>query len=307
MDLQNALELFRKWRFASTPIEVDWFACQPGEMATARVSLDGLVTQAEASGLVTVSGEGREIELDLRECSFRRPKNGAGLGAAQPNGSESMLEIDFPAGEVCLVLPNRRVATPHPVGGQILRGLQWSKTDFSLFLNKPEEPAAPAAAEEAPKKKEEEKRKVPPPKIVKVRPPLMPVIAVMLTTALILLIVVPLQIPEKLLGYNFSRPSVNDPSAMVWVIPSEGAYYCAGSVMHGRQPGRLMPQGQALTLGYQPALGLYCSNTGESGRLPGPIARTLAGAQKSARKFLSRVAGLPSALWSELRPEITDN
>ena len=44
----------------------------------------------------------------------------------------------------------------------------------------------------------------------------------------------------------------------VWANKQAGNYYCEGSRFYGRGTGNYMKQGDALTLGYQPALGNYC-------------------------------------------------
>lgn len=46
--------------------------------------------------------------------------------------------------------------------------------------------------------------------------------------------------------------------AKVWADKRAGTYYCADSQFFGRGTGRYLKQGDALTLGYQPALGNYC-------------------------------------------------
>jgi hypothetical protein len=48
--------------------------------------------------------------------------------------------------------------------------------------------------------------------------------------------------------------------AQVWANQQEGSYFCANSRRFGRGAGRYMRQGDALTLGYQPALGQYCGD-----------------------------------------------
>ena len=44
----------------------------------------------------------------------------------------------------------------------------------------------------------------------------------------------------------------------VWADKQAGNYYCSNSDFFGRGSGSYMRQGDALTLGYQPALGNYC-------------------------------------------------
>jgi hypothetical protein len=47
----------------------------------------------------------------------------------------------------------------------------------------------------------------------------------------------------------------------VWANKDAGNYYCATSKFFGRGTGSYMRQGDALTLGYQPALGNYCQQS----------------------------------------------
>lgn len=54
------------------------------------------------------------------------------------------------------------------------------------------------------------------------------------------------------------RPRL-DASTTVWIQKDAGSYYCSDSRMFGQGGGAYMKQGEALTAGYQPALGLYCN------------------------------------------------
>lgn len=49
-----------------------------------------------------------------------------------------------------------------------------------------------------------------------------------------------------------------DMAVQVWANKRAGSYYCPGSQLFGHGAGKYMSQGNALTLGYQPALGQYC-------------------------------------------------
>jgi hypothetical protein len=65
-----------------------------------------------------------------------------------------------------------------------------------------------------------------------------------------------------------------DPSATVWVSKSAAAYYCPDSKFYGSGHGTYMKQGDALTGGYQPALGDYCGPKGQAtARKPGASQR----------------------------------
>ena len=46
----------------------------------------------------------------------------------------------------------------------------------------------------------------------------------------------------------------------VWTKRQFGFYYCRGGVLFGNKPGEMMTQAEALTVGYRPASGQYCSN-----------------------------------------------
>jgi hypothetical protein len=47
----------------------------------------------------------------------------------------------------------------------------------------------------------------------------------------------------------------------VWASKDAGAYYCDGSRFYGHGSGSYMKQGDALTDGYQPAMGQYCKGS----------------------------------------------
>ena len=51
------------------------------------------------------------------------------------------------------------------------------------------------------------------------------------------------------------------PPVVVWANRQTGNYYCEGSRLYGKPPGGYMEQGEALTTGFQPALGRYCQPT----------------------------------------------
>jgi hypothetical protein len=54
------------------------------------------------------------------------------------------------------------------------------------------------------------------------------------------------------------QPKKVEMGAKVWADKQAGTYYCADSHFFGHGTGTYMKQGDALTLGYQPALGNYC-------------------------------------------------
>lgn len=50
----------------------------------------------------------------------------------------------------------------------------------------------------------------------------------------------------------------------VWANKGAGYYYCSGSRFYGHGQGSFMKQGDALTLGYQPELDKYCTESKKS-------------------------------------------
>lgn len=88
--------------------------------------------------------------------------------------------------------------------------------------------------------------------------PLMP--AILLVGSLIVLGIVFLEG-----GASQSARKLTDPNAMIWVMKDTGTFDCADSVLWGKQPGEAMTQGEALQMGYQPAVPGYCAATGPKG------------------------------------------
>jgi hypothetical protein len=50
------------------------------------------------------------------------------------------------------------------------------------------------------------------------------------------------------------------PNVKVWAKKQTGFYYCRGNILFGTKQGKLMAQGKALTSGYRPADGDYCTS-----------------------------------------------
>jgi hypothetical protein len=69
--------------------------------------------------------------------------------------------------------------------------------------------------------------------------------------------------PFRNLFSRSGRPAL-DPSALVWANKDSGIYSCPNSPQYGVGAGSYMKQGEALTAGYQPDLGNYCSLESES-------------------------------------------
>lgn len=68
------------------------------------------------------------------------------------------------------------------------------------------------------------------------------------------------------------------PGVLVWVRKESGFYYCHGDVLFGRKPGKLQTQSEAITSGYRPAGGQYCTDGKRNEASAGaPSSRTLTG------------------------------
>jgi hypothetical protein len=105
--LQDALRIFRHWHTASVRLQI-LFVGKSGITETVRVALKGTVAKVDSSGMVTVSGEGRQIRLDLHGCEVSAPGNGASSHSARKHLSQdSAFQIVFPGGATCFVSPVR--------------------------------------------------------------------------------------------------------------------------------------------------------------------------------------------------------
>ena len=77
ISFNDALHIFWDWRKASISVEVCFF-CRPGSSENVRVSIDGVVRLVDPEGIVTVSGDGREMDLDLRGCEITHARETVG-------------------------------------------------------------------------------------------------------------------------------------------------------------------------------------------------------------------------------------
>ncbi|HEV2387947.1 MAG TPA: hypothetical protein VGS20_11910 [Candidatus Acidoferrales bacterium] len=86
------------------------------------------------------------------------------------------------------------------------------------------------------------------------------VVIFLLTAAIIMaaIFVPSLSQPLRKMLQPPSRPKL-DVSITVWVQRDAGTYQCSDSRLYGKGDGSYMKQGEALTAGYQPALGDYCN------------------------------------------------
>src|SRR5579884_2234220 len=103
LSFRDVIGIFWEWRQASISVEVCFFG-KAETSETVRVSIDGLVSLVDPEGIVTVSGDGREIELDLRGCEFQHAWEAPGRkDGFDPLDPDSILQLKFPNGEICLV------------------------------------------------------------------------------------------------------------------------------------------------------------------------------------------------------------
>lgn len=88
----------------------------------------------------------------------------------------------------------------------------------------------------------------------------------------------------------------------VWAKRQSGFYYCQGGVLFGREPGKIMTQGEALLSGYRPADSQYCTDGPRqvsAGSVPFRVrqwVRSAAGNLPSGDDLLARFRKTHSAL-----------
>lgn len=251
ISFKDTLRFFGNWRRASIPVQL-CFLGRPQSSENVRVSIDGLVSLVDARGIVTVSGNGRKIDLDLRGTQVTCIGSAAvATGKLHSLDPDSLLQVKFPDGEICLIsvspgagarwMRNRLPSTA-------VEDRPAAKSVNGLFTISSLANNSGTASR---------------PRTSKTGPPLFPMGAFLLLFMLITLTLTPSSVP-RLLAELGVRQKMSDPAAMVWVISQDGNYYCAGSVLNGRRPGKWMNQAQALTLGYQPAAGNYCAEGADS-------------------------------------------
>lgn len=292
--LKDAIDIFWEWRLASIRIEVQCFSGAPKSSGAVRMHVDGLVSLVDPEGMITVSGDGREIELDLRECTINRlkPKCGQDDGI-HPLDPDSSLEVQFPTGEICLVFPFRRAGGP-----VCLQDKMWQRD-----LIRPGGKASLAASDPRPSGFSSSgavsyddsssgglKLGASSPVLGWLGIPIVPAALAVLCFLMTVLALVPSSIPNLLGAMGYSK-KMADPGAMVWAIQSKGSYYCTGSVLSGREPGQYFTQTDALTRGYQPADGRYCGGVEEHNPFAAAFGR--------GKELLSRLASLARRFASE--------
>jgi hypothetical protein len=113
LSLKEALELFEEWRDGSIKVLVGCFFRGTKRPAPVRASVKGLVRVVDGGAVVVASDDGSEVELGLVDgCSFKLVK-GDEIPRATPIPEldaviDSVLQIDFPTGESCIVFVSRR-------------------------------------------------------------------------------------------------------------------------------------------------------------------------------------------------------
>jgi hypothetical protein len=291
--LREALRIFWDWRQASISVEVCFF-CREGTYESVRVSIDGVVRLVDSEGIITIAGDGREMELDLRgsEITRARQRDG-GPKNLDPLDPDSILQVKFPDGEICLVFPYRRVGLGNgrrrwETGSEWIQNMIAKAAEqhsgSAKIAGKLFRASALAARHDTASK----------PRTSKDGPPLLSVAAMLVILVLTALVLTPSG-PPRLLFELGVRPKMKDPNTLVWVITRDGNYYCQGSVLDGRKPGSFMSQANALTKGYQPALGGYCQDpdTTGSGTQPAGLFSYYRTLRQGGKAFLSRLTRIP--------------
>jgi hypothetical protein len=117
ISLKDALRAFREWSKGSSSVQV-FFLGKAAASDAVRVSMNGLVTFVDPGGLVTVSGGGREVKLDLNVCECSIARNSTEhRDAPQAFDSNPALHLAFPNGSICLVVPGGPDSSPQPSTG----------------------------------------------------------------------------------------------------------------------------------------------------------------------------------------------
>lgn len=110
ISFKDALRAFRNWNSGSVPVRVS-FRGKAAFAQAVKVSMNGLVATVDPRGIVTVSGEGREIKLDLNVCEFAITSDSVEQpGSGGPLTSDPALRLAFPNGAICVVFPCQQVS-----------------------------------------------------------------------------------------------------------------------------------------------------------------------------------------------------
>jgi hypothetical protein len=302
---KKVIGIFWEWRQASISVEVCFFG-KAESSDTVRVSIDGLVSLVDPEGIITVSGDGREIELDLRGCEFRHAREvPERQDIFDPLDPDSILQVKFPNGEVCLIFPYRRVAPSTLAHKRAASGLDWLRGKLGhpvtgAWMKKADSHTGKAGARIFSLSGGYDRSSKP--GTSRTGPPLFPVAAFLVIFLMAAFALTPGSFSKLLSEIGVSQRSMSDPNAMVWAIQQEGNYYCSGSVLAGRKPGQFMKQADALTRGYQPALGHYCGSGMENTAPDGNISAFFIQLGQSGGRLFSRLLSLSRSLLSGADP-----
>jgi hypothetical protein len=107
ISFKEAMCHFDALRAAATPVGVTFFR-KSESGGTVRIAIDGQVVSVDPEGIVTISGHGGEISVDVNPCEFScMRENSFGQGAVRSPELHTALQLTFAGGEVCLVHPSR--------------------------------------------------------------------------------------------------------------------------------------------------------------------------------------------------------
>lgn len=145
--LKEAVRAFREWKNGSVTLQI-FYLGKAADSDGVRVSMNGLVTLVDPRGVVTVSGGGQEIRLDLNICECSIAKNSFELQSfPQSLASDSALRLAFPNGAVCLIVLGIPDSKPQPSVGPSVP-FQWLQNKLArpAVQHKPvkEPPAEPS-------------------------------------------------------------------------------------------------------------------------------------------------------------------
>lgn len=113
ISFKEALRLFGGWRAAGIPVGVTFFR-KSGSEGAVRIAIEGQVVGVGPEGVVTISGDGGEISVDVHRCeSFSVREDSFRHGTVDSHDLHVVLQLTFPGGEVCVVHPSRH-GSPAP-------------------------------------------------------------------------------------------------------------------------------------------------------------------------------------------------
>jgi hypothetical protein len=136
VSLKDAVRIFREWNSGSIPVRV-FFLGKVASSDSVRVSMNGHVTLVDPHGVVTVSGGGREIKLDLNVCEFSIARNSIEhRDLPQLSELDPALHLSFPNGAICLIAPGTPDSMPRPATGSS-GPFQWLRNKLASPVVRP--------------------------------------------------------------------------------------------------------------------------------------------------------------------------